>query len=106
MAPVLFAFFPCLLVFHIQKIPRGKISTNNFALNTCHIMETVHSKEVLIVKTKLNKVMAHVERNRGKYAMLATASAFVVLMRAQAKQFNAFLADHNLMDEYYNSLED
>lgn len=45
----------------------------------------------------------HVDRNRGKYASLATAAMFVVLMQTANKQWTEFLIEKGIdPDEFFN----
>lgn len=59
------------------------------------------NKHIAAVKNRVNATAAHVHRNRGKYAAATTAAAFLALMNRNAKELNAFLAEHDLLDEYY-----
>lgn len=54
----------------------------------------------------IQKIKAHVYRNRGKYAFVAGLSVAVAIENGRAKQINKFLVEHDLVDEYYQSEEE
>lgn len=54
---------------------------------------------------KFAKLKKFVADHRVAIAVGMTATAFVLLMMRNAKELNAFLEKHNLMDEYYGDGE-
>lgn len=53
------------------------------------------------LNSKKNQVQTHIVKHRAKYAAATTAAAFVTLMHQRAKDWNAFLEEHNLTDAFY-----
>lgn len=47
------------------------------------------------------KVKTHVIKHRAKYAAAATAAVALKLQFKTANEFNAFLAEKGLLEEYY-----
>lgn len=50
---------------------------------------------------KLKTLQNHIYRNRAKYAAATTLAVCVAIRLHSAKEWNAFLEDHNLLDEFY-----
>lgn len=53
-----------------------------------------------------NKTILHVHRNRAKYAAALTAVAFLKMQLHTGKEINTFLEKHNLLDAYYNPVDE
>lgn len=58
------------------------------------------------VKNVTTSVKNHVHKHRAKYAVVTTAAAFTALMMRNAEDWNNFLKEHNLYDEYYKTEEE
>ncbi len=62
------------------------------------------------VKSKAVSVKNHVDRNRGKYAVLVTASVFIYLQSQASKQWTEFLVEKGIdpmeffVPEYFEEL--
>lgn len=57
------------------------------------------------IRNAARNTVEHVSANRAKYSAAATASAFVVLMYKRAEQWNTFLDEHGLREEFYEITE-
>jgi len=53
------------------------------------------------MKRKIAFLVKFVQKHKVAIAVGMTATAFVLIIMRNQKQLNAFLAEHNLTDEYY-----
>ena len=54
---------------------------------------------------KLNNVKNHIHRNRAKYAVAGTLTACLALQITAARQWNTFLDEKGLKEEYYADVD-
>lgn len=47
------------------------------------------------------RVQYHIQKHRAKYAVAATAATAYAISRKSVNDWNAFLVEHNLVDEFY-----
>lgn len=59
-----------------------------------------------MLTTKLTSVKNHVSRNRGKYAFAAGFLSCYAITNGARKQWNEFLDEKGLTDEFYAPEED
>jgi hypothetical protein len=55
---------------------------------------------------RINQLKNHVYNNRGKYAMLSTAVVFTWIASQRAKEWNEFLKEQGVYDEFYAGREE
>jgi hypothetical protein len=67
--------------------------------------ETPLTKGITMLKNKLNSAKNHVIHYRARYAVATTIVVCGVLHTLQVNEVNKFLAEHNLLDAYYNPEE-
>ena len=53
------------------------------------------------MNNKIKSVKNHIQKHRVKYAVAATVTTCAALHFATVNQWNAFLDDHDLRDQYY-----
>lgn len=58
----------------------------------------------MIKSTKTKAIRNHVRRHRAKYAVGATLTVVAYGTIKRAKQWNEFLNEHGLLDEFYAGL--
>ena len=58
------------------------------------------------IRALKNKTVLHVHRNSAKYAAAATAAVFIKLQLRSGKNMNEFLEKHNLLDAFYNPVDE
>jgi hypothetical protein len=54
------------------------------------------------MRNKLNSIKNHVSAHRAAYAAGATATAAGYLMYKRAQEWNEFLKEHGIYDEFYS----
>lgn len=58
----------------------------------------------LLMSEKLEALWNILKNHRGKIAIGLTATAFILLMRRNAKEIESFMAEHGLTEEYHQWL--
>ena len=58
------------------------------------------------MKDKIRRLKNHVVLHRGAYSSIATSIVLGYFITKRAEEWNAFLEEHGLMDEFYGPLED
>lgn len=54
--------------------------------------------------SKINTTAALIKKHRAKVAVVTTLGVVVYLDRARVKQWNTFLLENNLLDEFYSAV--
>lgn len=54
------------------------------------------------MREKIENLKNHIHRNRGKYGVATGIAISGYLAVKRAEQWNEFLQEHNLYDEFYN----
>jgi hypothetical protein len=55
---------------------------------------------------RIDRIMDHVSRHRAKYAAGATTLVFLRLMYLRGQEWNEFLKEQGIYDEFYAGQED
>jgi hypothetical protein len=84
--------------FSLAKIPRVEISKKG-RKNCMGYSETPNERNFIMKKIDILKKF--VSDHKVALGVMATATAMFLIHRAAVKEWNAFLTEHNLLDEYY-----